>query len=187
MRAGEILDVVARARLLVVSSLLGGRRVGDGAVGVGVATAICDFAAGIGLGLWGVVNDNDFFGKAVAVEVVPVGLPRAPTLPRRLVLGGRTAGSGHDARGRVVGHGGRVGLVVSRRQRRRVCGVGVGVVRGSRGRGLRVRLSYAICQGVAVGSVVVIVRQRPSRVLRGRRRRVRVGGLGCGQQRRAVV
>lgn len=183
MRAGEILDVVARARLLVVSSLLGGRRVGDGAVGVGVATAICDFAAGVGLGLWGVVNDDDFLGEAVAVEVVPVGLPRAPTLSRRLVLGGRAGGGGHDARGRGVGHGGRVGLVVSRRQRR-VC---EGVVRGSRGRGLRVRLSYAICQGVAVGSVVVIVRQRPSRVLRGRRRRVRVGGLRCGQQRRAVV
>lgn len=184
MRAGEILDVVAR--LLIVSSLLGGRRVGDGAVGVAVAIAIaiCDFAASVGVGLWGVVNDDDFLGEAVAVEVVPVGLPRAPTLSRRLVLSGRVAGGGHDARGRVVGHGGRVGLVESRRLRR-VCGVGV--VRGSRGRGLRVRLSYAICQGVAVGSVVVIVRQRPSRVLRGRRRRVRVGDLGCGQQRRAVV
>lgn len=117
MRAGEILDMVAR---FISSSLLGGRRLGDGAV------AICDFAAGVGLGFWGVVNDDDFFGEAVSVEIVPIGLPRAPTLSRRLVLGGRATRGGHGARARVVGHGGRVAVVVSRRQQR-VCGV----VRGS--------------------------------------------------------
>lgn len=124
MRAGEILDVVAR--LLISSSLLGRRRVDDGAAAAAAAVAIYDFAAGVGLGFWGVVNNDDFLGEAVAVEVVPVGLPRAPTLSRRLVVGGRASRGGHDARGRVVGHGGRVAVVVSRRQRQ-VCGV----VRGS--------------------------------------------------------
>lgn len=117
MRAGEILDMVAR---LVSSSLLGGRRLGDG------AAAICDFAAGVGLGFWGVVNDDDFLGEAVAVETVPIGLPRAPTLSRRLVLGGRATRGGHGARARVVGHGGRVAVVVSSGQR-----WVSGVVRGS--------------------------------------------------------
>lgn len=103
----QILDVVTggldsgSGSVVVSSPLLGGLASRGGVVGARGHT-ICDFAAGVGLGLGGVVDDDDLLGEAILVEGVPVGLARAATLPRVLVSG--------------IGHGGgRVIRVVSGR------------------------------------------------------------------------
>lgn len=134
MRTAQILDVVAQRR--VVSSSLfrgllssgGGGRVGHDGI------TICDLAARVGLRLRRVVNDNDFLGEAVPVEIVPIGLPRAPTLPGRLVLGDRATSGRDNARtcGRCVWHGGSVAVVKASSRGRVGVLMAVVAVRGSR-------------------------------------------------------
>lgn len=53
-----------------------------GAVGGAVGGDVGDSAARVGLGLGGIVNDNDLSRQAVAVEIIPVGFVRATTFPR---------------------------------------------------------------------------------------------------------
>lgn len=88
--------VVTGSGLIITSPLprrlAGGRVVGnDGRVRVG------DLAANVGLGLRGIIYDNDLLGETIAVETIPVGFPGTATLSRRGGIGlvGGRHGSGH--------------------------------------------------------------------------------------------
>lgn len=135
MRTAQILDVVAQRRV-VSSSLFRGLLSGGGGGRVGHdGITICDLAARVGFRLRRVVNDNDFLGEAVPVEIVPIGLPRAPTLPGRLVLSDRATSGRDDARTcrrRRVWHGGSVAVVKASSRGRVGVLMAVVAVRGSR-------------------------------------------------------
>lgn len=107
----DILNMIASGAAggrIVIPSPLSCRllcvRVASGSGGGDSRVAVGEFAAGIGLGLGGVVDDDDLLGQAVAVEIVPVGLVGAPAFPRRL---GRAGGTGHCGRVAVVVTGSR--------------------------------------------------------------------------------
>lgn len=52
-------------------------------------------AAGVGLGLGGIVDDDDFLGQAVSIKSIPVGLAGATAFSRGSgIVGGRAGGGG---------------------------------------------------------------------------------------------
>lgn len=120
MGAGDRLDVIVDRRADVFSpATLGGLTlVGvlvvevmlmqSGGVGGNDMTAggvtVGELAALVGLGLGGVVDDNNLLGEAVAVKGVPVGLVGAASLAGGVVgLGGRHGGAGHAGGEALVG------------------------------------------------------------------------------------
>lgn len=81
----DVFDVISgglnSAGVIVITPPLLGGLAGRGTLSRSRGDTIRNFATSIGLGLWSVVDDDDFLGETVFVKVIPVWLLRTATFP----------------------------------------------------------------------------------------------------------